>query len=342
MFDLGWRFATAEETVPEQNMRPDPIHPTYTHLSQLYLAQDPDYSGRYTVPLLYDTKTDQIVSNESSEILRMLYTEFDELLPAKYAEIDLFPADLRKNIEVTNEWTYHDINNGVYKCGASMKQEAYEGAVKALFAALDRAEAHLASSPGPFYYGSHITEADVRLYVTVVRFDPVYHQHFKCNIRDIRSGYPALHRWLRRLYWGDDAFQSTTDFEQIKNHYTKSHLRLNPAGITALGPLPRILGPREEVAAVKAANCKMQAYTVARTKDSLEWGGFLRLTIRTCNSSLNLEMLSMPSLHPSQRRIPRATSGIADPRVRSSAATPREVPPCAENARTDPLPCCLR
>jgi len=256
LFDLGWRFATAEETVPEQNMHPDPIHPTYTHLSQLYLAQDPDYSGRYTVPLLYDTKTDQIVSNESSEILRMLYTEFDELLPAKYAEIDLFPANLRKDIEETNDWTYHEINNGVYKSGASMKQEAYEEAVKALFAALDRAEAHLAGSPGPFYYGSHITESDVRLYVTVARFDPVYHQHFKCNIRDIRSGYPALHQWLRRLYWGEDAFKSTTDFQQIKNHYTKSHLRLNPAGITALGPLPHILGLEEEVAAAKAAAVK--------------------------------------------------------------------------------------
>lgn len=260
LFDLGWRLATAEETVPEQNMHPDPIHPTYTHLSQLYLAQDPDYSGRYTVPLLYDTKTDQIVSNESSEILRMLYTEFDELLPAKYAEIDLFPANLRKDIEETNDWTYHEINNGVYKSGASMKQEAYEEAVKALFAALDRAEAHLAGSPGPFYYGSHITESDVRLYVTVARFDPVYHQHFKCNIRDIRSGYPALHQWLRRLYWGEDAFKSTTDFQQIKNHYTKSHLRLNPAGITALGPLPHILGLEEEVAAAKAAAVKAKIF----------------------------------------------------------------------------------
>ena len=254
--NLGWRFATAVETIPERNMRPDPLHPTYTHLSQLYLAQEPGYSGRYTVPLLYDTKTNQIVSNESSEILRMLYTEFNELLPAKFVEIDLFPMNLRKVIEETNDWTYHEINNGVYKSGASMKQKAYEEAVKALFRALDRAEKHLARSPGPFYYGSFITESDVRLYVTVVRFDPVYHQHFKCNVRDIRSGYPALHKWLRRLYWGEDAFKSTTDFQHIKNHYTKSHLRLNPAGITALGPVPHILGLEEEVAAVEATLVK--------------------------------------------------------------------------------------
>ncbi|MCJ1320098.1 S-glutathionyl-(chloro)hydroquinone reductase [Xylographa vitiligo] len=134
----SWRFATAEETVPEQNMRPDPIQPT----------------GRYTVPLLYDTKTDQVVSNESSQILRKLYTEFDELLPAQYAEVDLFLANLRVETEETNDWIYHHINNGVYKSGASMKQEAYVEAVTLLFAALDRAEAHLTSSPGPFYYGS--------------------------------------------------------------------------------------------------------------------------------------------------------------------------------------------
>lgn len=204
------------------------------------------------MPFLYDTLTQQIVNNESSEIIRMFYSEFDELLPEKYGAVDLLPKKLLTQIEETNEWTYHHINNGVYKCGLASKQEAYESAVRELFAALDRAEEHLASSAGPYYYGEQITEADVRLYVTVVRFDTVYVQHFKCNIKDIRSGYPALHLWLRRLYWNHEAFQSTTEFEHIKNHYTKSHQFINPSGITPLGPLPDILPLGEEVTAVRA------------------------------------------------------------------------------------------
>ena len=238
--------------LPGENVRPDPIHPTYTYIRELYLAVDPEYSGRFTVPILYDTRTQQIVNNESSEIIRMMYTKFDGLLPAEYAGLELLPQDLRSQIEETNEWTYHEINNGVYKCGIAGKQEVYETAVRQLFQALDRAEKHLATSPGPYYYGACITEADVRLYVTIVRFDPVYLQHFKCNIRDIRSGYPALHRWLRNLYWNEEAFHSTTEFEHIKKHYTKSHLKLNPFGITPVGPLPDILGLEEEVAAAGA------------------------------------------------------------------------------------------
>jgi len=181
-----------------------------------------------------------------------MYTEFDSLLPAHHAAVNLFPETLRAQIEETNEWTYHNINNGVYKCGVCSDQDVYEAAVTTLFEALDRAEKHLATSPGPYYFGDKITEADVRLYVTIVRFDAVYQQHFKCNIRDVRSGYPALHAWLRRLYWNEEAFRSTTEFEHIKKHYTKSHLRLNPFAITALGPLPDILGLDEEVAAVRA------------------------------------------------------------------------------------------
>jgi len=107
-------------------------------------------------------------------------------------------------------------------------QEAYEEAVNNLFASLDRAEKHLSSHPGPYYYGSSITEADIRLYVTIIRFDPVYHIHFKCNIRDIRSGYPSIHKWLRVLYHDVPAFKDTTQFEHIKGHYMKSHLNINP------------------------------------------------------------------------------------------------------------------
>jgi glutathionyl-hydroquinone reductase len=124
-----------------------------------------------------------------------------------------------------------------------------------LFSHLDKAESQLksAASKGPYYFGANITEADVRLYVTIIRFDTVYVQHFKCNIRDIRSGYPAIHRWLRNLYWNIPAFKDTTQFEHIKKHYMASHLMLNPHGIVAAGPVPNILQPDEEVRAVSKA-----------------------------------------------------------------------------------------
>jgi len=134
-------------------------------------------------------------------------------------------------------------------------QEAYEKNVTTLFKSLDKAEAHLASQKGgPYYFGEHITEADIRLYTTIVRFDAVYHQHFKCNLKGIRSGYPALHKWVRTLYWNVPAFGSTTQFDHIKKHYTKSHQQINPLSITPLGPVPDILPLDEEVAAVGAKN----------------------------------------------------------------------------------------
>ncbi|OJD40474.1 glutathione s-transferase [Diplodia corticola] len=253
MLEKGWRFATPDENVPGANTTPDPLHPDFTHLRDIYFSQNPNYEGRFTVPTLYDKKAKRIVSNESSEIIRMFYHEFDDLLPAEYKRVDLFPDALQADIEATNEWTYNDINNGVYKSGFATTQDAYERNVKQLFASLDRAEAHLASSPGPFYFGDNVTEADVRLYTTIVRFDPVYVQHFKCNIRDIRSGYPAIHRWLRKLYWDVPAFGETTQFEHIKKHYTKSHKQINPFSITPVGPEPSILPKDEEVPALKTA-----------------------------------------------------------------------------------------
>ena len=232
-------------------MHPDPLHPGFTHLREVYFSQDPGYKGRFTVPTLYDTKSKQIVNNESSEIIRMLYHAFDGLLPEKYASIELFPENLRKDIEETNGWTYDDINNGVYKSGFATKQEPYEKAVTTLFGSLDRVEKHLSSSSDPFYFGSNITEADIRLYTTIIRFDPVYVQHFKCNIRDIRSGYPAIHKWVRNLYWNEPAFKDTTEFEHIKNHYTRSHKQINPYSITPVGPVPDILPVDQEVNAAR-------------------------------------------------------------------------------------------
>merc|ERR1712187_744644 len=155
-----------------------------------------------------------------------------------------------------NEWIYNDINNGVYKSGFATTQEAYEKAVTTLFSSLDKVEAHLAKQQAaskPYFFGDEITEADIRLYTTIVRFDPVYVQHFKCNLRDIRSGFPALHRWVRRLYWDVPAFRDTTDFEHIKLHYTKSHKQINQFAITPVGPVPDILPQDEEVRAVQAA-----------------------------------------------------------------------------------------
>ena len=230
MLEKGWRFVTPDENLPGENVTPDPVHPGYTHLQQIYYATDPEYKGRFTVPTLYDKKLKRIVNNESSEIIRMFYTEFDHLLPEKFQKLDLFPAGLQDKIEDMNKWVYDGVNNGVYKSGFATSEEAYQKNVTHLFSCLDRLEAHL-TAPGrtsPYLFGDHVTEADVRLYTTIVRFDPVYVQHFKCNIRDIRSGYPALHKWLRHLYWDVPAFGETTQFEHIRKHYTKSHTQINP------------------------------------------------------------------------------------------------------------------
>ncbi|KAF2396656.1 hypothetical protein EJ06DRAFT_533915 [Trichodelitschia bisporula] len=253
MGEKGWRFATPDENIPGESVTPDPHHESYTHLRDIYFEQNKDYTGRFTVPTLYDTKAKRIVNNESAEIIRMFYTAFDGILPEEYRGVDLLPKELEEKIEETNGWTYDLINNGVYKSGFATTQSAYESAVTALFGALDRVEEHLTTSPGPYYFGDKITEADVRLFTTIVRFDPVYVQHFKCNIKDIRSGFPAINAWLRKLYWEVPAFKDTTQFEHIKNHYTKSHGQINKFAITPVGPIPNILPQDEEVPAVRAA-----------------------------------------------------------------------------------------
>ncbi|KKA27556.1 hypothetical protein TD95_002400 [Thielaviopsis punctulata] len=248
----GWRFVTADEKLPGQNVVPDPVdgHGAFKFLRDVYFDSEKEYSGRFTVPVLYDKVAQKIVNNESSEILRMLNSAFNGLVAKEFASVDVYPDALRDKIEAANEWTYDLINNGVYKSGFATTQEAYEKNVVALFEALDRTEKHLAEmkTTGPFYFGKTLTEADIRLYVTIVRFDPVYVQHFKCNIRDIRSGYPHIHNWMRHLYWSIPAFKDTTQFEHIKFHYTKSHTQINPFSITPVGPLPDILPLDEEVA----------------------------------------------------------------------------------------------
>ncbi|KAJ4153417.1 hypothetical protein LMH87_009904 [Akanthomyces muscarius] len=252
----GWRFVTKDEKEPGANVIPDPIegHEAFTHLRQVYYESDKDYAGRFTVPVLYDKKTKQIVNNESSEILRIFGSEFDDLLDQEHRGADLYPEALRSDIEDAHKWQYDLINNGVYKSGFATTADAYERNVTALFEALGRVEKHLqGQKEGPYYFGKTLTEVDIRLYVTLIRFDPVYVQHFKCNIRDIRSGYPATHRWMRNLYWKLPAFKDTTQFEHIKWHYTRSHTQINPLSITPVGPLPNILPLEEEVPAVAAA-----------------------------------------------------------------------------------------
>jgi putative glutathione S-transferase len=164
----GWRFPTADDTdAAGENVVPDPVpgHEKFTHLRDVYFQANPQYEGRFTVPVLYDKKTQTIVNNESSEILRMFSTEFNDVIDEKYRAIDFYPDHLRAQIDETHEWQYDLINNGVYKSGFATTQQAYERAVVALFDALDRAEAWLekTAAEGPYWFGQTITEVDIRL-----------------------------------------------------------------------------------------------------------------------------------------------------------------------------------
>lgn len=201
----GW-FFSGEGVSPAE----DPLHPGFTKLKQVYEHADPGYKGRYTVPVLWDKKADTMVNNESSEIIRMFYTEFDDLLPEELRESTkekkngggLFPEQLRGKIDEMNEWVYNTVNNGVYKTGFATQQDAYDINIHILFESLDRLEGILAAqTSGPYLFGEHITEADIRLYTTIIRFDVAYHIVFMCNRKSIRHDYPNLYLWLRRLYW---------------------------------------------------------------------------------------------------------------------------------------------
>lgn len=214
----GWFFSGRKGTDPV-----DPIN-GFKLIREIYKKADPNYNARFTVPCLFDTKLNTVVNNESSEILRMLYTEFDAFIPEDRTEAarPLFPKHLRKEIEEMNEWVYNDINNGVYKTGFATSQEAYEEHVFPLFASLDRLEKHLSETGhSPYLFGEHITEADIRLFTTIIRFDVAYFTLFRCNIKMIRYDYPNLHAWVRRLYWDTSdetnggAFQTTTKFDQV-------------------------------------------------------------------------------------------------------------------------------
>ncbi|TID19666.1 hypothetical protein E6O75_ATG07004 [Venturia nashicola] len=199
--------------------------------------------------LLFGIRRKTIVNNESSEIIRMFYTAFDDLLPEENREITkgkagLLPSHLRDEIEAMNEWVYNTVNNGVYKCGFASSQKAYEDNVFPLFKSLDRLEEHLGNSDHqPYLFGKHITEADIRLYTTIARFDVAYFTIFKCNLKMVRYEYPNLHLWLRRLYWDESevtkgAFKKTTFFDVYKTGYTGA---VGGKQIVPAGPAPDIL-----------------------------------------------------------------------------------------------------
>ena len=199
-------------------------------LREVYVASAPDYEGAITVPVLWDRKSETIVNNESSEIIRMQNSEFNEL--ARHPEFDLYPEPLRSEIDELNDWIYPEINNGVYRCGFARKQEAYSSAVQTLFAALDRVEAILERRR--YLCGDRLTEADVRLFTTLVRFDPVYMTHFKCNVRRLVD-YPNLWGYVREIFQLPGV-AGTVSLEHIKRHYFESHRHINPFGIVPEGP----------------------------------------------------------------------------------------------------------
>lgn len=223
MREHGWTFAKDDGVVADPIFQAEYMH-------QIYTAADPNYSGRVTIPVLWDKQQNVMVSNESSEIIRMFNSAFDEI-GAKPG--DYYPEALRTEIDRINEHVYDSINNGVYKAGFATSQKAYELAVFPLFEALDELEHRL--SKQRYLVGDQITEADWRLFTTLIRFDAVYHGHFKCNLKQIED-YPHVAGYMRELYqWPGVA--ETVNMRHIKEHYYRSHDTINPTGVVPAGPV---------------------------------------------------------------------------------------------------------
>lgn len=226
MRENGITFAEDDGVIP------DPLH-NARYLYEVYRAAKPDYSGRVTVPVLWDKQRGTIVSNESSEIIRMMNAAFDDV---GATGPDYYPAELRHEIDVINALVYDKVNNGVYKAGFATTQAAYEAAVVPLFETLDLLDHRLAGQR--YLTGDRITEADIRLITTLLRFDIVYVGHFKCNIRRI-ADYPALLAYVADLF-AIDAVASTFRPDHIKNHYYRSHAWINPTGVVPVGPADQL------------------------------------------------------------------------------------------------------
>ena len=226
MAENGWEFGTGDHD--GSDCTGDRLGGR-SYLHQLYSDAQADYTGRVTVPVLWDTRTHTIVNNESSEIIRMFNSAFDAWGDAG---LDLYPADLRGEIDALNETVFLKVNNGVYKAGFATSQAAYEEAFDDLFATLDELEARLARRR--YLLGDRMTEADWRLFTTLLRFDPVYYGHFKCNQRRLAE-YPNLWAYTRELYQVPGVAE-TVNFRHIKHHYYVSHRTINPTGIVPKGP----------------------------------------------------------------------------------------------------------
>ncbi|MCW8195271.1 glutathione S-transferase family protein [Proteobacteria bacterium 005FR1] len=222
MLENGWTYLIDEGSTG------DKLYGSQFH-HQIYTRHDPAYSGRATVPVLWDKRSEQIVSNESSEIIRMFNSAFDHLTDNA---LDFYPRDLREDIDAINELVYHNINNGVYKAGFATRQRVYERAYDKLFAALDQVEDIL--SKQRYLVGKTLTEADWRLFTTLIRFDSVYHGHFKCN-RQRLEDFSHLSNYVRELYQYPGVAE-TVDFHHIKTHYYASHGMINPTYIVPKGP----------------------------------------------------------------------------------------------------------
>lgn len=227
--ERGWAFREG------RGHSPDPIN-GFRFLSEVYRATDPDYRGRVTVPVLWDTVTKRIVSNSDDDLMRMFNNEFNAFTPSR---LDLYPEPLRDHIDEWNALLYEQVNDGVYRAGFATSQVAYEKAVRRLFEALDRLEQRLAGRR--YLFGSQLVETDWRLFVTLIRFDAVYHGHFKCNIRRIID-YHNLFGFLRDLYQ-TEGIAETVNFDHIKRHYYVTHDDINPTRIVPLGPEQDLWAP---------------------------------------------------------------------------------------------------
>jgi len=227
----GWRFGTSPGTVP------DSVNGA-SELAEIYLRADPRYTGRVSVPALWDKERRTIVNNESAEIIRMLNGAFGRFTNVR---TDYYPPALREEIDRVNALVYENVNNGVYRAGFATSQEAYEEAFRAVFRVLDELERRLSGQR--YLVGSDITEADWRLFTTLVRFDAVYYSHFKCNLRRIID-HPNLSNYLRDLYQ-QAGVAATVNMDHIKRHYYGSQRHVNPSGIVPLGPQLDFLAPHD-------------------------------------------------------------------------------------------------
>ncbi len=224
MLENGWEFSSPQES----GQKAEPLY-DFKYAYELYLKADSQYEGRVTVPILWDKKTKTIVSNESSEIIRMFNSAFNHLTGNND---DYYPAELHDKIDAINDRVYDSINNGVYRAGFATTQDAYESAFHQLFDALDWVEGLLTHQR--YLAGEKLTEADWRLFTTLIRFDAVYFGHFKTNKKMLAS-YPAISGYVRELYQVPGVAE-TVNFEHIKTHYYASHLTINPTGVIPLGP----------------------------------------------------------------------------------------------------------